>query len=107
MKTRSLMGVSTLALMISGLPQVVFAAAAAGPSITDSGDTIIVTGTRDVGIKAQESPTPIEVVTADTLAATGQNNVFDALKNLLPSLTAAAENFDTSEMVRSARLRGG
>ena len=105
MKTRSLMGVSTLALMISGLPQVVFAAAA-GPVIDDSGDTIIVTGTRDVGIKAQESPTPIAVVTADTLTATGQNNVFDALKNLLPSLTAAAENFDTSEMVRSARLRG-
>jgi iron complex outermembrane receptor protein len=99
------MGVSTLALMISGLPQAVLAAAAA-PSVSDSGDVIIVTGTRDVGVKAQESPTPIEVVGADALAATGQNNVFDALKNLLPSLTAAAENFDTSEMVRSARLRG-
>ena len=105
MKTRSLgmMGVSTLALMISGVPQAVLAA---GPSVADSGDTIIVTGTRDVGLKAQESPAPIAVVTADTLAATGQNNVFDALKNVLPSLTAAAENFDTSEMVRSARLRG-
>ena len=107
MKTRSLgmMGVSTLALMISGLPQATFAAAA-GPSTVDSGDTIIVTGTRDVGIKAQESPAPIAVVGADVLTATGQNNVFDALKNVLPSLTAAAENFDTSEMVRSARLRG-
>jgi len=108
MKTRSLgmMGVSTLALMISGLPQTVLAASAAGPAVGDAGDTIIVTGTRDVGIKAQESPAPIAVVTADTLAATGQNNVFDALKNVLPSLTAAAENFDTSEIVRSARLRG-
>ncbi len=108
MKTRSLgmMGVSTLALMISGLPQAAVLAAAAGPSVSDSGDVIIVTGTRDVGIKAQESPAPIEVVGADVLAATGQNNVFDALKNVLPSLTAAAENFDTSEMVRSARLRG-
>jgi iron complex outermembrane receptor protein len=105
MKARSLMGVSTLALMISGLPQTVFAAAV-GPSTNDSGDTIIVTGTRDVGVTALESPTPIEVVGADALAATGQNNVFDALKDILPSLSASATNFDTSALVRSARLRG-
>jgi iron complex outermembrane receptor protein len=106
MKARSLMGVSTLALMISGLPQAVFAAAAAGPAVNDSGDTIIVTGTRDVGVTALESPTPIQVVGADTLAATGQNNVFDALKDILPSFSSSATNFDTSAMIRSARLRG-
>jgi iron complex outermembrane receptor protein len=101
MKMRSLMGVSTLALMVSGLPQVALAAAA-----EIDADTVIVTGTRDVGLKAQDSPTPIQVIGADTLAATGQTNVFDALKDVLPSFSAAAENFDTSEMVRSARLRG-
>ena len=44
MKTRTLglMGVSTLALMISGLPQASIAAAAAPTE--DSGDTIIITG---------------------------------------------------------------
>ena len=105
MKTRSLMGVSTLALIISGLPQVVFAAAAA-PAVDDGGDTIIVTGTRDVGVKAIESPTPISVVGADALASTGANNAFDALKDILPSFSAAAQNFDSGEFIKAARLRG-
>jgi iron complex outermembrane receptor protein len=107
MKTRSLglTGVSTLALMISGAPVVAHAAAAAADADLDA-NTVIVTGTRDVGMKAQESPIPVEVIGAETLQATGANNVFDALKNVLPSFSASAENFDTSEMVRSARLRG-
>ena len=108
MKTRSLglMGVSTLALMIAGLPQVVYAAAAAAPTTDDGGETIIVTGTRDVGVKAIDSPTPISVIGADTLEATGANNVFDAMKDIMPSFSAAGQNFDSSEFIRAARLRG-
>src|SRR5579859_4364506 len=108
MKTRSLglMGVSTLALIISGLPQAVQAAAAAPVAAADTEDTIIVTGTRDVGVKAQDSPTPIAVIGADLLESTGANNAFDALKDVLPSFSAAAQSFDSSEFIRAARLRG-
>lgn len=95
-RTKFLMGGSALALTMAQLPVL---------AVGVDDDTIIVTGTRDVGVKAQESPTPIAVIGADTLEATGQNNVFDALRNVLPSFSASV-NGDTSEMVRSARLRG-
>jgi iron complex outermembrane receptor protein len=65
----------------------------------------IVTGTRDVGVKAWQSTTPIEVISADQLAATGQNNVFDALMELVPSMSWSM-NYDLGTIVRSVRLRG-
>ncbi len=104
-RTLGLMGVSTLALMVSGVPQAAFAAAAA-PVVDEGGDTIIVTGTRDIGIKAIDSPTPISVIGSEALESTGANNVFDAMKNLLPSFSAAAQNFDSGEFIKAARLRG-
>jgi iron complex outermembrane receptor protein len=65
----------------------------------------IVTGTRDIGVRAWQSTTPIEIFTAEQLAATGQNNVFDALMALSPSMSWQAGN-DLNNIVRSARLRG-
>jgi iron complex outermembrane receptor protein len=94
--------VSALALVVAGLPTIVLAAE--GP--TDMEDTIIVTGTRDAGVKARDSSTPIQVVNPEALEATGQNNVFDALKDILPSFSASAENLDVGALIRTARLRG-
>ncbi|MBV8665234.1 MAG: TonB-dependent receptor [Burkholderiaceae bacterium] len=65
----------------------------------------IETGTRDVGVKAWQSTTPIQVVSAEQLAATGQDNVFDALMALVPSMSWS-QNYDLGNVVRSARLRG-
>ena len=93
---------SALALVAAGFPA--FCSYAAGPGDTE--DTIIVTGTRDAGVKARESSTPIQVVNSEALEATGQNNVFDALRDVLPSLSASAENLDIGALVRTARLRG-
>jgi len=98
-----MVGVSTLALVIAGIPQVSRAAADAA---TNDADTIIVTGTRDVGVKATESPTPIQVIGAEALQATGATNVFDALKDVMPSLSASSYVGDSSELIRTARLRG-
>ncbi len=50
--------------------------------------TIIVTGTREVGRKAIDSPTSIEVLGSDTLEKTGQSNLLDALKDVLPSISS-------------------
>src|SRR5579871_2992685 len=61
-----------------------------GPAPHSSDDpeaTIIVTGTREVGRKATDSPTSIEVLGADALEATGQTNLLDALKDVLPSIS--------------------
>ncbi len=65
----------------------------------------IVTGTRDSGVKAWQSMAPIQIVNASELAATGQNNVFDALMRVVPSLSWTS-NYDLGNIVRSARLRG-
>ena len=80
--------------------------AVADSEISSDIDTVIVTGTRDRGLKQTDSPSPVNVLGSETLRDTGQNTLFDALKDVLPSFSAAAQNFDTSAMIRSARLRG-
>ena len=65
----------------------------------------IETGTRTAGTKAWQSTTPIEIFSAGQLAATGQNNVFDALMALVTSMSWSS-NYDLGNVVRSARLRG-
>jgi iron complex outermembrane receptor protein len=69
-------------------------------------EDVIVTGTRQLGRTKQQSPAPVDVISAKELAATGQQNVFDALDKLLPSLDLPPQGFDIAGLVRSARLRG-
>ncbi len=69
-------------------------------------EDIIVTGTRQQGRTKADSPAPVDVVSAAELERTGQQNVFDALNTLLPSLDLPPFGFDTAGLVRSARLRG-
>ena len=69
-------------------------------------EDIIVTGTRQQGRTRQESPAPVDVISAKELTLTGQQNVFDALNVLLPSFDLPPIGFDTAGLVRSARLRG-
>lgn len=69
-------------------------------------EQVIVTGTRQTGVRAEDSAAPIQVLDAETLAHTGQPNLIQALTQQLPSFNA--ENFggDTSNLTLTARLRG-
>ncbi len=69
-------------------------------------EDVIVTGTRQQGRTKNESPAPVDVISAADLQATGEQNVFDALNKVLPSLDLPPVGFDTAGLVRSARLRG-
>ena len=69
-------------------------------------DTIIVTGTRQSGIKAADSAAPIQVLGAEALARVGQPNLIQALSQILPSFTAESLGGDTANLTLSARLRG-
>ena len=80
--------------------------ASAQSSLSGAPEDVIVTGTRQQGRTKQNSPAPVDVISAADLQRTGQQNVFDALNKLLPSLELPAEGFDTAGLVRSARLRG-
>ncbi|MDO7836068.1 TonB-dependent receptor [Sphingobium sp. HBC34] len=72
----------------------------------DSGDAIIVTGTRITGMKAADSPAPIQILGADTLARTGSPDLMQSLAQQLPSIQAQAFGSDLQAHTLQMKLRG-
>src|ERR1700744_1356123 len=95
-------GLSAVALLAAG--GVDIARAAEPPA--DPAETIIVTGTRETDKKAAESLSPIDLVSADDLAATGQTDLRDALARAPPSFTRQAQSYDAGALTDSIQLRG-
>ncbi len=69
-------------------------------------ETLIVTGTREIGKKARDSIAPIDVVSSRQLTSTGQPTLRDAMQLLLPSLTVPTGGFDAGALTDSISLRG-
>lgn len=69
-------------------------------------DELIVTGTRVTGLKASDSPAPIQIVGAELLRRTGQPDLIQALAQNLPSIQAQAAGGDQAALHLSVRLRG-
>src|SRR5579863_3544529 len=69
-------------------------------------DEVIVTGSRQTGIKASDSPAPIQVVSAETLKSAGAPDLMSALAAIVPSLQMQAFGFDMAGQTLQARLRG-
>jgi iron complex outermembrane receptor protein len=70
-------------------------------------DEVIVTGTRETGMKAADSPSPIQVISAEELkAASGSGDLMSTLAQLVPSLQMQAFGFDMAGQTLQARLRG-
>jgi iron complex outermembrane receptor protein len=92
--------VSTLALI----------AACAAPALAlaqnSDVEAVIVTGTRTTGLRAVDSPAPIQVLGADVIKKTGQPDLIQALAQNVPSFTAQAFGSDTSALNLSIKLRG-
>ena len=93
-----------LPLLIGGLLST--ADALAADPIPVMLDRVIITGTRDTGRMARDSVTPIDIVSGYDLAATGQTNLLDALKNILPSVNAQAVGYDVGALARTFQMRG-
>ena len=93
-------GVSSLALVLACQP-----AKAADAAATEV-DQIIVTGTRTTGLKAVDSPAPIQVLGADILKRTGQPDLIQSLAQNVPSIQAQAQGGDASAFHLSVKLRG-
>ena len=69
--------------------------------------TVIVTGTREVGVTEATSLSPIDVVTPTELAATGATNLNSALSVLLPSFNFPQSTItDATDASEPAQLRG-
>lgn len=107
---RSLAGASMVALA-SMMPaahaaDAADAGAAAAADEGYNGDAIVVTGTRRTGLRAADSPAPIEIVDADSLRHAGRPDLVSALGAQVPSFTAQGFGGDASNLKLSARLRG-
>lgn len=72
----------------------------------NTGEAIIVTGTRQTGIRAADSAAPISLIDSGTLTRVGQPNLNQALTQIAPSFAAQQFGGDVSNLTLSARLRG-
>ena len=59
-------------------------------------DDIVVTGTRQTGVRAADSAAPVQVLGAAALSRVGQPNLNQVLAQLAPSFTAQAFGGDAS-----------
>jgi iron complex outermembrane receptor protein len=80
---------------------------AADAADTDTAlNEVIVTGSRISGVRASDSPAPIQIVSAQALVASGAPDLMSALAALVPSLQLQAFGFDMAGQTLQARLRG-
>ncbi|MDR3507942.1 MAG: TonB-dependent receptor [Caulobacteraceae bacterium] len=102
------LSVSVIALIAATAGQAAAAAPTPAAAADAAGATeeVIVTGTRQTGLKAVDSAAPVEVVGADALKHVGQPDLIQGLAQMVPSFTAEALGGDTANLTLSAKLRG-
>src|ERR1700722_6463476 len=68
---------------------------------------VIVTGTRQAGIAAADSPAPIQILSAEALEKVAASpDLMSTLSQVVPSLTMEAFGFDMAGQTLMAKLRG-
>lgn len=80
-------------------------AAQAADAPAPAGD-IIVTGTRQTGMRAADSAAPIQLIGAQAMQNVGQQDLTQVLAQTLPSLNFQGFGGDTANLTLSAALRG-
>jgi iron complex outermembrane receptor protein len=93
-----------LALAVASL----FAAGAqAQEAVADNAGTVVVTGTRVANRTALDTASPVDIISADTLKASGSTEINQALSIALPSLNFPRPALtDGTDTIRPATLRG-
>jgi iron complex outermembrane receptor protein len=103
-------GASLIALLAAVTP--VHAADAAATTTNTTADTgaaveeVIVTGTRQTGIKAADSAAPIQIVGSQALLRTGSPSLAESLTTAVPSLNIDTSGGDAAAVQILAALRG-
>lgn len=82
------------------------AEAAATTSDADTGEAIIVTGTRVAGMRATESAAPLQVLDAQAIKSVGQPDLVQSLAQVLPSVQAQSFGSDLQAHNLQMKLRG-
>ncbi len=99
-----LAGVSGLALLAGPAPAQTTPPATS--AVEAAGQEVIVTGTRQTGLKAVDSAAPVQFVDQASLRRVGQPDLISSLSQNVPSLTQQALGGDAANLTLSARLRG-
>lgn len=81
-------------------------APAAAPGDDDGGAPIIVTGTRTTGMKAADSPAPVQILGSDMLKRTGSPDMIQSLAQNLPQIQAQGFGSDLAALSPAMKLRG-
>ena len=76
------------------------------PQAEEGGTDIIVTGTRTTGMRAADSPAPIQILGADALQRTGSPDLLQSLAQQLPSIQAQSFGSDLQAHTLQMKLRG-
>jgi iron complex outermembrane receptor protein len=76
------------------------------PAAAESSQAIIVTGTRQQGLKAIDSAAPVQVLDSGSLERTGQPDLIQSIAQNIPSFQAQGFGGDTANLTLSIRLRG-
>ena len=88
---------------VASLTQSVHLAAQNEPALEE----VVVTGTRAPGRSAEDLPVPVDVLTAQDLANTGQTEVGRMLQSIAPSFNFSSSSIsDGTDALRPATLRG-
>ena len=77
-----------------------------GDESSDALTEVIVTGTRQTGVRASDSAAPISIVDSGSMSRVGQPDLNQALQQNLPSFNAQPFGYDAAALTVSAALRG-
>ncbi len=94
------------AIVIAGLSASAAIAQTAPPAAEEADAAIIVTGTRTTGMKAADSPAPIQLLGSDALQRTGSPDLLSSLAQNLPSIQAQSFGSDLQAHNLQLKLRG-
>ena len=97
---------SAIALTFLAAQEVSAQAAPETDSVGFEVDEVIVTGTRTTGLRAVDSPAPIQVLESAALTRVGQPDLIQAIAQNIPSFNAQAFGGDAANLTLSAKLRG-
>lgn len=100
-------GVATVSLLASGHAWAADADSAAAAEAEAAASQIIVTGAHSAGRTVEDSPTPIDVLSKETLRQANDSSLLQTLNDTLPSFSVPnLPGYGINSFIRAGQLRG-
>lgn len=69
-------------------------------------EIVLVTGTRQTGLTAADSPAPVQILSPEILQRAGQPDLAQSIAQSVPSFTAQAVGAEAAKLTKMVKLRG-